>query len=181
VPTDDPSLVDKIVAVHDSFETAGVVHAFGGALALAYWTLDPRATDDIDVNVALSADRAAEAFAALPDAVSIPGDAAQRVATDEQIRLRWGRTPIDLFFRADPLHDGVARRAVLMPFASTRLPFLAANDLAVFKALFDRPKDWIDIAAMAAAGSIEVDIVCERVAAVVGSDDHRLARLRAAT
>jgi hypothetical protein len=178
VPTDDPSLVDKIVAVHHSFEVAGIGHAFGGALALAYWTLDPRTTDDIDVNVALPAGRAVEALSALPDAVTIPSDATGRSAADEQIRVRWGRTPIDLFFRADPLHDGVARRTVWLPFASQRLPFLAADDLAVFKALFDRAKDWLDIAAMVTAGSIDLDVVCSRVAGIVGDGDERITRLR---
>lgn len=177
--TDEPSLVDKIVALHHAFDAADIVHAFGGALALAYWTSDPRATDDIDVNVALPAGRAAEAFAALPDAVAIPADALRRVAADEQVRLRWGRTPIDLFFRADALHDGVAQRAVLLPFATMQLPFVAADDLAVFKSLFDRPKDWLDIAAMIAAGSVDLDVVCNRVAAVVGEDDERIVRLRA--
>ena len=55
--------------------------------------------------------------------------------------------------------DGVAERAEMRPFATRQLPFLAANDLAVLKALFDRPKDWLDIAAKADAGSVDFDAV----------------------
>ena len=44
-----PALVDKIVAVHDALERAGLAHACGGALALAWCTERPRGTSDIDV------------------------------------------------------------------------------------------------------------------------------------
>ena len=54
----EPALVGKVLALHRAFEAAGVIHAFGGALALAYWTADPRATADIDVNVSLPASAA---------------------------------------------------------------------------------------------------------------------------
>lgn len=47
----EPGLADKLVAVHRSLDTAAVPHAFGGALALAYCTAEPRATMDLDVNV----------------------------------------------------------------------------------------------------------------------------------
>ena len=65
----EPSLVEKIVEVHRGLTRVGIDHAFGGALALAYYTDEPRATADIDLNVALPASDARRAFAALPDAV----------------------------------------------------------------------------------------------------------------
>jgi hypothetical protein len=100
-----------------------------------------------------------------------------QVAAAEQIRLWWGRNPVDLFFRSSTFHDRVAERAELHPFTDRRLPFIAANDLAVFKALFDRPKDWLDIAAMADAGSVELHAVVDALAGLVG-DDERVDRLR---
>lgn len=42
-----------------------------------------------------------------------------------------------------------------------RTAILSAEDLAVFKSLFDRPKDWLDIAAMADSGSLDVRIVAD--------------------
>ena len=48
-------LVEKIVAVHNSLESAGLPHAFGGALALAWCTEQARGTIDIDVNVLVDA------------------------------------------------------------------------------------------------------------------------------
>ena len=45
------TLVDKIVALHESLDAAEIPHAFGGALALAWCTQRARGTIDIDVNV----------------------------------------------------------------------------------------------------------------------------------
>ena len=64
------------------------------------------------------------------------------------------------------------------PFAGRHLPFVCADDLAVLKSLFYQAKDWVDIAAMSDAGSLDLDTVIERVATIVGGDDARVDRLR---
>lgn len=168
----EPSLVDKIQAVHESFAVARIGHAFGGALALAYYTLEPRATADIDVNVTLDASRARDTLSVLPTGVRWTEADVRRATDDEQIRLWWGRTPLDLFFRASTFHDGVADRAQAMPFAGNDLPFLSANDLAVFKALFDRPKDWLDISSMLEAGSLDLAWVGRTLTELLGADSR---------
>lgn len=173
----EPGLPDKILAVHRSLDAAGVRHAFGGALALAYHTLEPRTTADIDVNVSVRASEADRVLAALPNGVERTPDHVASAQQHEQVRLWWGRTPLDLFFRADPFHDGVADRAVERPFAGVLLPFLGADDLATFKALFDRPKDWVDIAAMVEAGAVDLAIVTDNVESIIGPDE-RCSRLR---
>jgi hypothetical protein len=173
----EPSLVEKVILLDESLTAHGIRHAFGGALALAYYTFDPRATADIDVNISLDPTDAARVFESLPRGVEWSSADTARVAEDEQIRLWWGRNPIDLFFRSSTFHDGVAERAQLHPFSDKRLPFVSAGDLAVFKALFDRPKDWLDITAMADAGTIEPDAVAGVLVTLVG-DDERVDRLR---
>jgi len=45
------TLAERLVALHRALERRQVPHAFGGAIALAYRTLDPRGTSDIDVNL----------------------------------------------------------------------------------------------------------------------------------
>ena len=174
----EPSLVDKIIEIHAALEGAGVGHAFGGALALAYYTREPRATADIDLNVSLPAVEAHLALSALPAGVEWGSGDVDQVARDDQVRLWWGRTPIDLFFRASAFHDGVATRVTWMPFAETVLPFLSANDLAVFKSLFDRPKDWLDIGAMAESGALDIDSVVTALESLIGPDP-RIERIRA--
>lgn len=64
-----------------------------------------------------------------------------------------------------------------MPFADAVLPFLSANDLAVFKSLFDRPKDWLDIAAMAESGSLDIGSVVDALESLLGRDP-RIERIR---
>lgn len=54
---------------------------------------------------------------------------------------------------------------------------LCAEDLAVFKALFDRPKDWVDIATMVDAGSLDGEVAASRLERLLPGDD-RVDRLR---
>lgn len=172
----EPSLVEKILTLDRAFRAAGIEHAFGGALALAFYTREPRATADIDVNVALHSTDVGRVFEALPAPVVYGPLDVDKVRNDDQVRLWWGRTPIDLFFRASSFHDGVAVRSVRHPFAGTHLPFLSADDLAVFKALFDRPKDWIDIAAMVESDALDLPGVVDTLRSLLG-DDRRVDRM----
>ena len=47
------SLVDQVRQIDKMFAHGGITHAFGGALAQAYYTTDPRTTSAIDINIAL--------------------------------------------------------------------------------------------------------------------------------
>lgn len=171
------SLVDRVVAVCDELDRAGIPWALGGALALAYATEEPRATRDIDVNVFVPATDAARVFAALPAGVRSSADDARAAADHQQVRLWWDETPLDLFFAADPFHLDVARRCRRVPFGGREITILSAEDLAVFKAMFDRPKDWVDIATMHESNAIDLMAAADRLAELLG-DDARVARLR---
>ena len=54
---------------------------------------------------------------------------------------------------------------------------LGPVELAVFKIMFDRTRDWADLEAMLAAGTLDVAAVRRELAALAGPDDHRNARL----
>ena len=47
----------------------------------------------------------------------------------------------------------------------------------MFKAFFDRTKDWADLEEMAMAGTLEVAPVLAVLVEYLGADDHRVARL----
>lgn len=51
-------LAQRLLAVHDALDAAELPHAFGGAIALAYCTEEPRGTRDLDVNVFVDPTRA---------------------------------------------------------------------------------------------------------------------------
>jgi hypothetical protein len=50
--------------------------------------------------------------------------------------------------------------------------------VAVFKAFFDRTKDWADLEEMIAAGTLDRDLVLGALVHYLGRDDKRVARLR---
>jgi hypothetical protein len=165
------SLAARIVALHDGFSAGALPHAFGGALALAYCTLDPRATQDIDVNVFVGTDRLDDVLAALPDGVVATSAARRQLARDGQARLRWDETPVDVFLANHPFHEAAATRCRRVPFGDVDdLPVLSCEDLAVFKAFFARPKDAVDLAAMLEVGAIDAPRLLATVADLLGVD-----------
>ncbi len=171
------TLIDRIVAVCESLDRAKIPWALGGALALAYATNEPRGTRDIDVNVFVASTEAPAVFAALPAGVAFTDADVADAGTRDQVRLWWDTTPIDVFFAADPFHFDVAGRCRSVPFEGHRIKVLSAEDLAVFKALFDRTKDWADIEAMIESNAVDLQLVAERLSGLLG-DDPRVARVR---
>lgn len=169
------TLPEKIVAIDGAL--TGVPHAFGGALALAYYA-EPRATIDIDVNVFVpvaEAPAVLERLRGLGVAVDGPLDT---VAREGQVRLWWERNPIDVFFSYDPFHDAARDAARTVPFADTEIPVLGADHLVVCKVVFDRPKDWVDIDALLGAGTaLDAGEVLRWVSRIAGPDDPRFARI----
>ena len=175
------TLPERIVAIHRALAKAGVPHAFGGAIALAYATLDPRGTSDVDVNIFTPANEPERALAALPDGIDQPPGTAETIAREGQIRLWWDETPVDLFFDYIPLHDEAARNRRTVPFESEQIPILGPVELAVFKIMFDRTRDWADLEAMVEAGTLDIVAVRKAVESLVGAEDSRLTRLDALT
>ena len=64
-------------------------------------------------------------------------------------------------------------------FASHNVPFLCCSDVAVFKAFFNRTKDWADLEEMVAAGTLDGDLVLGALVHYLGRDDDRVERLTA--
>ncbi|MFN8149652.1 MAG: hypothetical protein U0R24_00810 [Solirubrobacterales bacterium] len=170
-------LPDRLLAIDRALAAAGFEHAFGGAIALAYWTLDPRGTSDIDVNVFIPAERCEEALAALPDGVAWSEDDVAAIHRDGQVRLWWEEIPVDLFFDYVELHADAARNRRTVPFEGVEIPILGPVELATFKAMFDRTRDWADIEAMLEAETLDVDAVRANLLTLVGEGDRRVQRL----
>ncbi len=170
------SLAERIVAIDGAL--VGVPHAFGGALALAYYA-EPRATVDIDVNVFVPVRRFDDVAAPLRAlGVEVDEEAAALVARDGQARVWWDDTPVDLFFAYDAFHDAAARARRTVPFADGEIPILAAEHLVVCKVVFNRAKDWVDIDAMLHLGSaLDAAEVVRWVGRIAGDDDARYTRI----
>ncbi len=170
-------LVEKLFTIHDALAEAGLAHAFGGAIALAYCTAEPRGTRDLDVNIFTGAGNAERALAALPSAVTVTPENVAKVLRDGQDRLDWDGTPIDVFLNNVPFHEAVAERVVWVPLAGREVPVLDCASLVVFKALFNRTKDWADIEAVAERSPDQVEAAAAAVATLVGEGDPACERL----
>jgi hypothetical protein len=173
------TLAGRIVALDEALTT--IPHAFGGAIALAYYA-EPRATIDIDLNLFVGADGYDDVAAHLV----VLGIAAEdpmigeHVRRDGQVRVFWDETPLDLFFAYDRFHDaaGAARQEV--PFADATIPILSASHLIVCKVVFNRPKDWVDIDAMLASDApFDAAEVLRWVGRIAGDTDPRYERVAA--
>ncbi len=171
------SLPEKVLAIGHALKD--IPHAFGGAISLGYHA-EPRATIDIDVNVFVTVDRSSEVLDPLSELGAEIHTAAKTVARDGQVRIMWDNTPVDLFFSYDPFHDAANRAAVPVPFADHTIRVLSATHLSVCKAVFDRPKDWIDIESMLALGTyIDAAEALRWVGRIAGDEDPRYERLSA--
>jgi len=172
------TLVERIVALHTALEVAGVPHAFGGALALAWCTERARATIDIDINLFVDTGGFASVEPAFPPGIAISDQDRDAIATDGQVRLWWDTTPVDVFCNTTPFHAAAAGRARIERFGGSEIPFLACRDLAVFKAFFGRTKDWADLEEMQNAGTLDLPAILGVMVEYLGPEDHRIDRLR---
>ena len=173
-------LDEQIVAIEHAFVGADIPHAFGGAQALGYYG-SVRATHDIDVNVFLPTAEAQRVFAVLGALGASTDDPKllKRVARDEQVRVFWEETPIDLFFAYDALHQSSLERRRRVDFYGDPIHILSAEDLITYKAMFDREKDWHEIAGIlfACDQPLDTDYIRSWLAKIDGPEGRRLVRL----
>ncbi|MBW2273525.1 MAG: nucleotidyl transferase AbiEii/AbiGii toxin family protein [Deltaproteobacteria bacterium] len=172
---------EKIVAIEQALQGADIPHAFGGANALAYYGT-PRATADIDVNIFVPATRGHEVLAVL-GALGVSADdpaLPERIERDGQARVFWQKTPIDLFFSYDALHESSMARRRVVDFGGDPIHVLSPEDLMTYKVVFNREKDWRDIAEMvyAANEALDFDYVREWLERILEQGDPQLQRLQ---
>jgi hypothetical protein len=149
---------DKVQALHHGLEKGGVPHAFGGALALAYYT-KPRETVDIDVNVFVPTDCWSEVREALaPLGIEVEVDEGE-LEREGQVKLEWNENPVHLFFSCDRLHKEMERRVRIVPFAGGTIPLVAPEHLVIRKTILNRRKDRRDIEQILASTPIDMDEV----------------------
>lgn len=170
-------LAERLLAVHHALDAAALPHAFGGAIALAYCTEEPRGTRDIDVNVFVDASDVDRVVGALPSEVVHDDHDLDLLRRDGQGRLWWDDTPVDLFFDVHDFHRQVPLHVRAVPFAGGEIPVLGCEDLAVFKSMFARTKDWADLEEMVAAGSLDLTVTLGWVTRLLGPDHPSTARL----
>ena len=170
-------LAERLLAVHDALDAAGVPHAFGGAIAYAYCAEEPRGTRDVDVNVFVGPPDARVVLACLPAGVTVAEADIAAAERDAQVRLWWEETPVDLFFDAHDFHRQAAAAVRVVPFTGRTIPVLGCTELVVFKTMYNRTRDWADIEAMLEAGTVNRSEALRWVEQLLARDAPELERL----
>jgi hypothetical protein len=171
-------LDEKVVAIDDALDRAGLPHAFGGAIALGFYA-EPRATFDIDVNLFAPAGQAASVLAVLASLGVEVGGAMADIVRNDQCRVYWERTPVDLFLSGMAFHEAMSRAIRRVDYGDHPMSILAPEHLMVCKALVNRPKDWLDIGQMlVTVADLRVGEVTRWMDEIAGAEDHRSTRLR---
>ena len=172
-------ILDAIVELDDGLDAAGIPHAFGGAFALLWCTGEPRTTVDIDLNIFAPPTETGRVIDALPEEIVATDEDLTKLMTDGQCRLMFDAIPVDIFLNTTHFHDDLRLHVHEHQLSDRRLPFLSCNDLAVFKAFFNRRKDWADIEEMLRAGRLDVPYVTGILSEYLGPDDERIGELLA--
>ncbi len=143
------SLSGIVAALIDVLEASGETYAFGGALALAAWS-EPRATADIDLILWIDAGAVGRATSLVGRAgVKVDPTQAAAEAAERGMFVGWaGAVRVDVFLPSIPFYAEAARRRVRTQMAGRTTWIHSAEVLAVFKLLFFRPKDLLDLERM---------------------------------
>lgn len=172
----------------DAYRAAGVEAALGGGLAFNLWAI-PRVTKDIDLNVFLEEDQHELAlevlvrFGSHPTRTGGTWDAPARAeflrrAREGEVAVAWvGDVRVDVFLPSIPFY-ALARstlRTVEFPDGISRR-VLSPESLAVFKLLFFRDKDLVDLRRLVAIQRDALDAawVRQRIVDMLGEADERV-------
>lgn len=176
------------LAVTDLLEDAGFPSALGGSIALGLWGV-PRATKDADINVFVGPDRHSALQALLERAGCGPApersewsasdrDTFIAAANDGDVAVIYaGETRVDIFVPSIPFYDDAQRTVRRLPHPRGRpVPVLSPEALCVFKLLFFRDKDLVDLRRLVARQQSALDSawVRARLADMFPGGDDRL-------
>jgi hypothetical protein len=172
------SPTDVVARLADRFDEDGLPYAVGGALALGAWGV-PRTTSDVDVSVFVGE----KELDRLLDSVERAGAMVERTEAHRTVARTgffvayFGRTRIDLFIAHHPWHVEMQRRRVSLPTPDGQPRwFLSAEDTALAKLLYARPKDVQDLERLFAVQAMRIDLAYlqEWLPRMVPAGDTRL-------
>ena len=160
-------LVDVVHWLEDVFGRLRLQHSYGGAIAYNYYG-PTRFTQDVDVLVLLPR----TAIPGLVDALAAAGCTREppgpidlkAILADFDAKTRFTSVVcfgvrVEIFAPWHPFHRRVLDRSPTRELRGRGIPIHTAEDLIVFKKVFDRPKDIQDIKAilMAQRGRLDLD------------------------
>lgn len=163
--------------IADALRERGLPHAIGGALALGVAGV-PRGTQDVDLNVFVGSEQVPDVVAALR-ALGIeldPASAMDAARTDGMFIGVWDGMRIDVFVPSIPFSHEAASTRVTVRVDGWEGSFLSAEAIAVFKLLFFRLKDRVDLERLVAVRGDRLDraYIRQWIVDMMGEDDERV-------
>ena len=174
------SAAEAAQRIGEKLESSGFPYAIGGALALGVAGV-PRGTLDVDVNVFVDEARVPAVVQAFID-LGVELDAAaavERAQRDGMFTGRWEGMRIDVFTPSIPFSDEAALTRVRVTFDDGWHGwFLSPEAIVVFKLLFFRGKDVVDLERLVAVRGEMLDHAYVRrwLVDMMGDDDERVRR-----
>lgn len=170
-----PDAFEAALILAETLEASSIPYCLGGAIAYGQYGI-PRATKDVDVNVFLEPDALAPLVAALtPLGLRFPTDPSVDAAREGLVVAHWAGYRIDIFTPSIPFSREAERTKVYFQLGERGAWFLSAEALCVFKLLFFRGKDLVDLERLVAVMGHQLDAayVRRKIVEMMGETDER--------
>ena len=159
-----------------ALDASSIPYAIGGALAFGLWG-DPRGTHDVDINLFVDHAGLDRALDVLQSAgVDIDRGAATRADLAGDMIVGWySGMRVDLFTPSVPFSWEAMKSVVRVKGPMGEAAYLSAEAIAIFKLLFFRPKDLLDIEKLMVVQGADLDVAYIRrwIVDMMGEDDER--------
>jgi hypothetical protein len=175
-PLDSSEVAERLAA---ELNHRGSEYALGGAIALAYWA-QPRGTLDVDLTLFLSPQKPAEVVWLLGEIGCnvVASDAIASIREHGFCRAEYHSVRVDVFLPIIPFYEHAKARRRAVHLGAQQLFVWDAETLAVFKMMFFRPQDLVDISQIlkVQAGTFDRSWVRERLVEIYGPNDTRIGK-----
>ena len=173
-----PGVVEVARRLASSLDALGCEYAFGGAIALGFWT-SPRGTLDVDITLFLPVDQPSACIRVLQQ---IGCEVNASVATQSLVEHAYcqvalaGRR-VDVFLPLIPFYEEARQRRKIVPLVEQPIFIWDAATLCVFKMMFFRRKDIADVEQILQTHLAPADRewVLEKLMDLYGGRDPRVA------
>lgn len=176
-PSRDAADVAKRIAA--KLADGGCEYAIGGAIALGYWA-EPRGTLDVDFTLFIAPDKPGECVWLLQELgceVSTP-DALRSLNEHGFCRVSYSGLRVDVFLPTVPFYEDARKRRRLVDLGGQQIQIWDAETLAVFKMMFFRRKDIVDVEQIIRiqGPAFDRDWVRKHLSEIYGSRDPRISQ-----
>jgi hypothetical protein len=180
-PTASPDAYQAAERLAAAFEAEGCDYAIGGALALGYWAT-PRGTIDVDVTLYVSPKHPTQCIRLL-QRIGCDFDASRAQSTIAEhgfCQVTFHGCRVDVFLPLIDFYDEAKPRRRQLPLGQSTVYIWEAEALCVFKMMFFREKDLLDVKSLlrAQAGKLDVAWIETTLISMYGQRDPRIRQWR---